>query len=72
MADYVCAFCHYMTSSRRHADAVTPPQAPFVCPVCYGKGTVPTGFYFQFGSGSSPSTVPEPCRTCDSTGIVWR
>lgn len=50
----------------------TPSTAPFVCPVCQGRRTVPPGFYgFYWGSGAT-NAEPEPCRSCDGTGVVWR
>lgn len=38
------------------------------CPVCYGRGTVPVGFYNKF---ESTLNCTEPtCKTCSGTGIV--
>lgn len=38
------------------------------CPVCYGKGTVPVGFYNKF---ESTVNCGEPtCKSCNGTGIV--
>lgn len=50
----------------------TATRTPHRCPVCYGKGIVPNSFYNCAGDGwSSTITVPETCRTCGGTGIVW-
>lgn len=46
---------------------------PYCCPVCGGRGTVPNGFYdvgYPYGSGTS--ALPETCRSCTGTGVVWR
>lgn len=37
---------------------------PYKCPVCKGKGGMPSGFY-----GTAPGA--ETCRTCSGAGIVW-
>ena len=44
-------------------------RKPHACPVCFGKGIVPNGFYT--GNYSTTSTVPEQCKTCWGVGIVW-
>ena len=45
---------------------------PHRCPVCGGNGLVPNGFYMQTGGHwSTTSTIPETCRSCDGTGIIW-
>jgi len=45
---------------------------PYVCPVCGGNGLVNQGFYNQTsGQWSTSTTLPETCRTCGGTGIVW-
>lgn len=42
------------------------------CPVCYGKGIVPNGFYNSEGEYWMTSDMtPEKCRSCNGTGIVW-
>ena len=42
------------------------------CPVCGGNGLVPNGFYNTLsGIGSTTSTTPETCRSCNGTGVVW-
>jgi hypothetical protein len=41
------------------------------CPVCFGKGIVPNGFYTVPGiQWPSNSTTPEQCRSCGGKGIV--
>ena len=42
---------------------------PHLCPVCQGRGTVPSGFY-SMGTLSS-NVTPEQCRSCFGQGIVW-
>lgn len=37
------------------------------CPVCNGNGVVRFGFYLQ----TTSTVTPEPCRSCNGTGIVW-
>jgi len=45
---------------------------PYCCPVCRGNGLVPNGFYRQTsGDWATDSIVPETCRSCKGTGIVW-
>ena len=48
---------------------------PHQCPVCFGRGTVPNGFYSQLASGVQEVTtsgiVPEQCRSCGGSGVVW-
>ncbi len=45
---------------------------PHRCPVCDGSGLVPEGFYMQTsGHWSTTVTMPEQCRTCGGTGVVW-
>ena len=44
-------------------------KVPFKCPVCEGRGQVPSGFYT--GMGGVVSTVSERCQTCHGTGIIW-
>jgi len=52
--------------------AVSISLVPHRCPVCNGNGLVPNGFYAQTsGNWSTASTVPESCRSCYGTGIVW-
>lgn len=45
---------------------------PHVCPVCLGKGFVVAGFYNSTGNVYITSTtVPDKCRSCKGTGVVW-
>ncbi len=37
------------------------------CPVCFGRGFVPAGFY-----GVAVGTNGETCRTCNGTTVVVR
>ena len=48
--------------------------APYLCPVCLGKGKVPCGFYDGVGGEfglSTTSACPETCRTCKGEGVLW-
>jgi hypothetical protein len=74
---FPCSVCGVMIwSGQYHGCGGTPtyPSAgaaatPHRCPVCEGRGFVPAGFY----SGSqSTSANPELCRSCATTGIIWR
>jgi hypothetical protein len=53
----------------------TPVQQCVCCPVCWGCGQVPLGFY-RAGRAeryeSSASITTEPCRTCGGSGVLWR
>ena len=41
------------------------------CPVCYGMGTVPPGFYEGKHDQYATSNVPPPtCRSCGGKGYV--
>lgn len=41
------------------------------CPVCFGKGIVPGGFYLTTGLyAPAVDTAPVKCRSCDGRGIV--
>lgn len=41
------------------------------CPVCFGKGIVPMGFYNTTNTGySTTSTAPETCRSCGGSGYI--
>lgn len=40
-------------------------KEPYTCPVCSGRGTVPSGFY------SGTCSIEDPCHACGGTGIVW-
>ena len=43
-----------------------------ICPVCGGKGLVPTGFYTAIGTPyySTTNTSPETCRSCGGKGYI--
>lgn len=43
-----------------------------ICPVCGGKGLVPTGFYTAIGTPyySTTGTFPETCRSCSGKGYI--
>jgi hypothetical protein len=42
-----------------------------VCPVCHGRGNVPTGFYRSVGSDTfSSGGGLELCRSCSGKGWV--
>ena len=40
--------------------------APYLCPVCQGRGNLPAGFYGVMSS----STSPEQCRACHGAGVI--
>jgi hypothetical protein len=40
---------------------------PYRCPVCNGRGLMPTSFYTNL-----PVLTEEHCRSCGGTGIVTR
>lgn len=43
----------------------------YKCPVCDGKGVVPSGFYNVCGQNwYSFNTKPETCRSCNGKGII--
>lgn len=44
-------------------------RKPFQCPVCYGKGTVPPGFYT--GQPLLASLEREQCKSCCGKGVIW-
>lgn len=46
-------------------------KKPHVCPVCDGKGFVPSGFYEPVEMWASSSASNQQCRTCNGTGLVW-
>lgn len=46
---------------------------PHRCPICYGRGIVPVGFYSTTEMlWSAGSTGPETCRACKGTGVLWQ
>jgi len=44
---------------------------PHKCPVCNGRGCVPSGFYTYNNYHSTTALLTEMCRTCNGKGIVW-
>jgi len=51
-------------------------STPYRCPVCWGKGLVPPGFYSQRGAEevsypTTSSASSEACRSCGGSGVVW-
>ena len=46
-------------------------KVPFRCPICGGSRIVPNGFYDNTsGDWSRTSATPEPCRSCEGSGII--
>ena len=39
------------------------------CPVCEGRGTVPSGFYDRERPDSKTLHPTEPCRSCAGRGV---
>ena len=50
-------------------------QKPYCCPVCNGKGKVPSTFYDLKIKGevseTKPVVISENCKGCVGGGIVW-
>lgn len=44
---------------------------PYKCPVCLGRTIVPAGFYTSTGDTWTSGSVPESCRACSGTGVIW-
>lgn len=42
-------------------------MTPHKCPICEGRGQVPSSFY----DGMSTNAANTTCRSCYGTGIVW-
>lgn len=65
----------YMTVAEEKIEALEAQlqKRPHQCPVCFGVGAVSPGFYVRTGTTTwqVSSTVPELCRSCSGTGIVW-
>ena len=60
------------TSYQGHVSMTQVPRTPYCCPVCYGRGHVAAGFYASTGqSWTSSNVMPETCKSCSGTGIVW-
>ncbi len=47
-------------------------QTLHTCPVCQGRGAVPSGFYGAVGveSWTTNTLAPDPCRSCDTKGYI--
>lgn len=47
-------------------------RKPHICPICHGKGIVPNGFYSNTKEiWTKEDIIPEKCRSCMGTGILW-
>ena len=48
-------------------------SSPHTCPVCKGKGRMPSGFFGAVGVDTWSSGIAEPdiCQPCKGTGLVW-
>ncbi len=57
----------------RYGGLIQSGQKPHRCPICYGRGTVATGFYHRMTTTfvSSGTNEQEACRACSGSGIVW-
>jgi len=71
-----CRDCQQITSGdcgkHQLAINVSMPR-PYQCPVCFGTGRVPNGFYSRVGTITwvAGSLEPENCRSCKASGVVW-
>ena len=46
-------------------------KSAVACPVCYGRGFVPEGFYNSTGlTWASNGTGTETCRSCSGKGYI--
>lgn len=47
-------------------------KIPVRCPICFGHGIVPHGYYVvsEGQSSLSSSCSPEKCQSCNGTGLV--
>lgn len=53
---------NYVINKQNHAE---------LCPVCYGKGIVPEGFYSSTGmTWVSNGTMSEQCKSCQGKGYI--
>ena len=43
----------------------------YKCPVCEGRGTVPTNFYNTYGSPTIVNTTEVTCRSCNGKGVIF-
>ena len=54
-------------------DTAPTEHVPYRCPVCKGRGMMPTAFYLMPGGTTGTSdTGEESCHSCHGTGLVWR
>jgi len=69
-----CYACRQVTSGDCGQHTVTVPPQPYRCPVCEGKGCVPSGFYGAVGTHewTVSDLTPEQCRSCGGIGVIWR
>ena len=44
----------------------------YKCPVCDGRGNVPSGFYSSNPNISRRTNVGEVCRSCNGNGFIWK
>lgn len=78
MSARTCHRCGYFHEVDTTSGCPVPTQntltQPFACPICHGKGRVASGFYGAIGvdSWSVSDMTPEACRSCNTTGVVWR
>lgn len=42
---------------------------PYKCPVCEGRGSLPSNFYTR--DAGATSTADIQCRSCKGTGVLW-
>jgi DnaJ-class molecular chaperone len=52
------------------SDLLGVPKSPHRCPVCFGKGKVPAGFYDEYDGYTTAVKQPETCRGCGGTGVI--
>lgn len=43
----------------------------YKCPVCEGRGTVPSNFYSCYSSGTAVNTAPVTCKSCGGRGVIF-
>ena len=70
-----CRACAESTNAEGCGNHQVVVTQPFICPVCLGTMKVPQGFYGlrdSFGGWTTNNMTPEPCRSCNNTGVVWR
>lgn len=55
--------------ARRFGDCYE--SKPYICPVCYGRGQVPSSFYNPRVKETTANSDYQKCKSCGGTGIVW-